>query len=93
MEIRKKLDWAEKFNYIFTVIARLHWAERFAPGPPTGGDIPRQFFCLEKLCKCTMELTKDKADRNAFSNSELEFFHSARDFRKNLYKNIEKKKL
>ncbi len=42
---------------------------------------------------CTMELTKDKAERNAFSNSELEFFHSARDFRKNLYKNIEKKKL
>ena len=29
------------------VIARLHWAEQIAPGPPTGGDIPRQFFCLE----------------------------------------------
>lgn len=42
---------------------------------------------------CTMELTKDKADRNALSNSELEFFHSARDFRKNLYKYLEKKKL
>ena len=42
---------------------------------------------------CTMELTKDKAERNAFSNSELEFFHSPRDFRKNLYKYIEKKKL
>ena len=42
---------------------------------------------------CTMELTKDKADRNVLSNSELEFFHSARDFRKNLYKYIEKKKL
>ncbi len=42
---------------------------------------------------CTMELTKDKADRNAFSKSELEFFHSARCFKKNLYKNLEKKKL
>ena len=42
---------------------------------------------------CTMELTKDKADRNAFSNSELEFFHSPRDFKKNLYKCLEKKKL
>ena len=42
---------------------------------------------------CTMELTKYKAERNALSNSELEFFHSARDFRKNLYKYLEKKKL
>ena len=42
---------------------------------------------------CTMELTNDKANRNALSKSELEFFHSARDFKKNLYKYIEKKKL
>lgn len=42
---------------------------------------------------CTMELTKDKAERNALSKSELEFFHSARDFKKNLYKYLEKKKL
>ena len=42
---------------------------------------------------CTMEMIKDKADRNAMSKSELEFFHSARDFKKNLYKQIEKKKL
>lgn len=42
---------------------------------------------------CTMELTKDKADENRFSNSEKEFFNSARDFKKNLYKQIEKKKL
>lgn len=42
---------------------------------------------------CTMELTHDKAERNALSKSELEFFHSARDFRKNLYKQLEKKKL
>ena len=40
---------------------------------------------------CTMELTNDKAERNAFSKSEREFFHSARDFRKNLYKYLEKK--
>ena len=42
---------------------------------------------------CTMELTNDKAERNALSKSEQEFFHSARDFRKNLYKYLEKKKL
>lgn len=42
---------------------------------------------------CTLELTKDKADKNELSNSEKEFFGSARDFKKNIYKNIEKKKL
>ena len=42
---------------------------------------------------CTMELTNDKAEKNALSKSELEFFHSAHDFKKNLYKQIEKKKL
>ncbi len=42
---------------------------------------------------CTMELTKDKADKNQFSKSELEFFHSPHDFKKNLYKQLEKKKL
>lgn len=42
---------------------------------------------------CTMELINDKAERNALSNSEKEFFHSARDFKKNLYKQLEKKKL
>ncbi|MBR1640080.1 MAG: DUF3800 domain-containing protein [Treponema sp.] len=42
---------------------------------------------------CTMELTNDKAERNALSKSELEFFHSARDFKKNLYKYLVKKKL
>lgn len=42
---------------------------------------------------CTMELTHDKAEHNSFSKSELEFFHSARDFNKNLYKQLAKKKL
>lgn len=42
---------------------------------------------------CTMELINDKAEHNALSNSEKEFFHSARDFKKNLYKQLEKKKL
>lgn len=42
---------------------------------------------------CTLELTKDKADKNAMSKSELEFFHSAKDFKKNIYKHIEKKKI
>ena len=36
---------------------------------------------------------QDKADKNAFSNSENEFFGSPRDFKKNIYKQIEKKKL
>ncbi|MBD5452223.1 MAG: DUF3800 domain-containing protein [Lachnospiraceae bacterium] len=42
---------------------------------------------------CTMELLKDKADRNDFSVSELEFFGTPRDFKKNIYKNIVKKHL
>ena len=42
---------------------------------------------------CTMELTNDKAERNALSKSELEFFHSAHDFKKNLYKQLKKKML
>ena len=42
---------------------------------------------------CTLELTKDKADKNAMSKSELDFFHSAKDFRKNIYKQIEKKQI
>lgn len=42
---------------------------------------------------CTLELTKDKADRNEFSKSEKEFFGSTRDFKKNIYKQIERKKL
>ena len=42
---------------------------------------------------CTIELTKDKADKNSLSHSEIEFFGSARDFKKNIYKQIEKKKL
>ena len=42
---------------------------------------------------CTLELTNDKAKRNMLSKSELEFFHSARDFKKNIYKYIEQKKL
>ena len=42
---------------------------------------------------CTMELTKDKAERNEFTKSESEFFHSPHDFKKNLYKQLAKKKL
>lgn len=42
---------------------------------------------------CTMELLKDKANRNSFSVSESEFFGSPRDFKKNIYKNIVKKHL
>lgn len=42
---------------------------------------------------CTMELLKDKADQNNFSVSELEFFGTPRDFKKNIYKNIVKKHL
>ncbi|MDE6663052.1 MAG: DUF3800 domain-containing protein [Lachnospiraceae bacterium] len=42
---------------------------------------------------CTMELLKDKADRNDFSVSESEFFGTPKDFKKNIYKNIVKKHL
>lgn len=42
---------------------------------------------------CTMELLSVKAAANSFSNSETEFFGSPRDFRKNLYKHLSKKKL
>ena len=42
---------------------------------------------------CTMELTNDKALRNAFTKSEMEFFYSPSEFKKNLYKQRVKKKL
>lgn len=42
---------------------------------------------------CTMELLAEKADANAFSKSETEFFDNIRDFRKNYLKHIRKKKL
>lgn len=42
---------------------------------------------------CTVELLADKAANNSFSNSELEFFTSPRDFIKNIYKPLKKKKL
>ncbi|MBQ3182573.1 MAG: DUF3800 domain-containing protein [Clostridia bacterium] len=40
---------------------------------------------------CTLELIAEKAENNSFSKSELEFFHSPRDFKKNYYKSILKK--
>lgn len=42
---------------------------------------------------CTLELLEEKAENNAFSRSELEFFGSTRDFRKNYLKPIQKKRL
>lgn len=42
---------------------------------------------------CTAELLKKKADSNTFSRSESEFFGSARDFKKNIYKQLLRKKL
>lgn len=42
---------------------------------------------------CTLELIKDKVNNNAMSTSEIEFFESPRAFKKNIYKNIAKKKL
>lgn len=42
---------------------------------------------------CTMEMLSDKATLNSFTNSETEFFGSAKYFKKNLYKQFEKKKL
>ncbi len=40
---------------------------------------------------CTMELLEEKTVNKTFTHSELEFFHSERDFRKNYYKWISKK--
>lgn len=42
---------------------------------------------------CTMELLKQKADSNSFSNSEQNFFSGVRNFKKNYWKWLEKKKL
>ncbi len=42
---------------------------------------------------CTLELLAQKADAGQLSRSELEFFHSVRDFKKNYWKPIQKKKL
>ena len=42
---------------------------------------------------CTMELLRQKAESNGFSNSEQNFFSSVRDFKKNYWKWLEKKKL
>ena len=42
---------------------------------------------------CTLELMDIKADNNSFTNSEKMFFGSPRDFKKNIYKSIEKKKI
>ena len=40
---------------------------------------------------CSLKLIDEKADSIGLSNSEIEFFHSARDFRKDYYKWIERK--
>lgn len=42
---------------------------------------------------CTLELLAEKADINAFTRSELEFFDTPRDFRKNYLKGLRTKKL
>ena len=42
---------------------------------------------------CTLELLAEKADMNAFSRSELEFFDNIRDFKKNYLKSLRKKHL
>ena len=42
---------------------------------------------------CTMELLSEKAESNSFTKSETEFFGSVRDFKKNYYKWILKKRL
>ncbi len=49
MEEKVNLDGEKEILYVLIVIARLHRAEQFAPGPPTGGDIPRLFFIFMYL--------------------------------------------
>ena len=51
-----------------------------------------------KLCQvadliCTMQLLSEKSETDGFTASEMEFFSSPRDFRKNYLKNIRKKQL
>lgn len=40
---------------------------------------------------CTLELLSEKMTTSSFTHSELEFFHSARDFKKNYYRCISQK--
>lgn len=42
---------------------------------------------------CTMELLEEKAENNAFSHSEMQFFNNIRDFKKNYLKPIKRKAL
>ena len=42
---------------------------------------------------CTMELLAEKAEKNTFTRSEMEFFDNIRDFKKNYLKHIKKKLL
>ncbi|MCH5251062.1 MAG: hypothetical protein J1E98_14080 [Lachnospiraceae bacterium] len=42
---------------------------------------------------CTMELLAEKAENNSFTHSEMDFFNSIRDFKKNYLKHIRKKTL
>ncbi|MBR1815197.1 MAG: DUF3800 domain-containing protein [Lachnospiraceae bacterium] len=42
---------------------------------------------------CTVELLADKAEHNSFTKSELDFFDTVRDFKKNYLKHIRKMKL
>lgn len=41
---------------------------------------------------CTMELLSLKAETNSFSRSEIDFFNSIRDFKKNYLKPLRKKR-
>ena len=40
---------------------------------------------------CTMELLEEKSTSNSFSRSEMDFFGSVRDFKKNYLKHLQKK--
>lgn len=42
---------------------------------------------------CTMELLEEKAENNAFSHSEMQFFNNIRDSKKNYLKPIKRKAL
>lgn len=42
---------------------------------------------------CTLELTNEKIPSGTFSNTEREFFHSPREFRKEYWRKIEKMRL
>lgn len=59
-------------------------------GPLIRQPVDYKLFQIADLI-CTMELLAQKAECNSFTRSEIDFFGSIRDFKKNYLKHIKKK--